>query len=56
MMMIRPRVHILSKKTLNTDLFWFISSLRSNPTPVFSINNTMANLPVKMITGDGDQK
>jgi hypothetical protein len=48
-MMIRPRVHIISKKTLNTDLFWYISSLRCNPVPTFSINNTLNNLPAKII-------
>lgn len=49
MMMIRPRVHVLSRRTFNTDLYWYISCLRSNPVPTFSINNTINNLPVRVI-------
>lgn len=47
-MAIRPRVHILSKKSYTTDLFWFISCLRLNQAFVFSVNNTARNLPVKV--------
>ena len=49
MMAIKPRVHILSKRSLNTDLYWFITCLKANPVPIFSINNTAPNLPVKII-------
>lgn len=48
MMMIRPRVHIINRKSLSTDLYWYVSCLRINSVPTFSINNTMNNMPLKL--------
>lgn len=52
MMLIRPRVHILSKAALNTDLYWYISCTKLTKAPTFSINNTKNNLPVRIIEDD----
>ena len=49
MMMIRPRVHILSRRTLSTDLYWYITTIKINNVSTFAINNTMNNLPVRII-------
>lgn len=52
MMSIKPRVHILTRKSLSTDLYWYISCIRANAVPTFSINNTMNNLPIKIINSN----
>lgn len=48
MMMIRPRVHFITRKSLTTDLYWFVSCVKASSTPVFSINNTINNMPIKI--------
>ena len=47
-MMIKPRVHFITRKSLNTDLYWFVSCVKASSVPVFSINNTINNMPIKI--------
>jgi hypothetical protein len=55
MMAIRPRVHVLSRRAYTTDLFWFVSCLRQNGAAVFSVNNTMRNMPVRVRVPWGEE-
>jgi hypothetical protein len=49
MMLIRPRVHVIGRKNMTTDLFWYMSSVKISGGFTFAINNTLRNLPVRII-------
>jgi len=41
-------VHFITRKSLSTDLYWFVSCVKASSAPVFSINNTINNMPLKI--------
>ena len=43
--MIRPRVYLIGKTNLMTDVYWYMNSVSNHATPTFSINATIEGLP-----------
>lgn len=52
-MFIRPRVHVISRGSVSSDLFWYVTCANLSGVPTFSVNNTGSNLPVKLRGEDG---
>ena len=40
MMFLKPRIHYISKNNTFSDLLWYFRTVKSNPTPSISLNNT----------------
>ena len=54
LMMIKPRVHIISKGNFMTDVFWYMSCQSNRSLPTFSINNAKEGL--EKLTPDDVEK